>query len=227
MGYENGGTLKCTSGCRFDTSECVGVCGDDFVCFSNPCFSGETVVNVLGKGSTKMEDLQVHDNVLAGTKTGASIYQEVYSFGHLDHSSKFEYLQIFHDNTKTAGSNNEELIEISPAHLVCLVDKHAPVRADTVQVVDQLLLLNTLHHGTEPTTVTKIKTVVRKGAYLPLTTDGTIIVNDITASTYVSIHHNATQVIDFLVSTLQISEQRLFHYWITPYRMVCRGVSSK
>ena len=72
--------------------------------------------------------------------------------------------------------------------------------------------------------VTKVTSVVRNGAYLPLTPDGTIVVNGVLSSTYVSIDHITPEITGRF---LGLSQHNLFHWWLAPYRMVCLGISSK
>jgi hypothetical protein len=174
-----------------------------------------------------MKDLEVHDKVYTGwnTKTGAPVYQSIYSFGHLDSASEFEYLRLFHDQIimTSADDDDDQPIELSAAHLIFLAETSHPVRADTLQVGDRLVLKK--NECDQYVTIRKIESIVREGAYLPLTLDGTIVVNNIAASAYVSIHHNAPSVIGLI--TPNLSEQSLFHMWMAPYRMVCMGVSAK
>ena len=180
------------------------------------CFSGETTVNVLGKGSVFMKDLQVNEQVYTGNDSrGTAVYQPVFSFGHLEHRAPMEYLRIFHNK---AGSP----LEISPDHLIFLAHRPAPVRADKLKKGDNLIFKCLACESTEAATITMIKTVTQNGAYLPLTPDGTIVVNNIAASSYVSIDHNTPAI----VSHFGLSQHQLFHWWLSPYRMVCMGISS-
>jgi Hint module len=220
-----GGQLRCNSDCRLRSYDCVEyVCR--FPCVDAECFSGMTTVDVLGKGKVLMKELQPNDQVLTGSDQDKNpIYQTVYSFGHWIPTSESKYIQIYHDQMK----EDQEPIEISPAHLIFLQDSKQPVRADSVEIGDVLVL----HHFTDSSnnfeeeyaTVTQLEMVTREGAYLPLTPDGTIVVNGVAASTYVSIQHNAPTVTGLILKG--ISEQTLFHWWLAPYRMVCLGVSPR
>ena len=62
----------------------------------NPtCFAEDATVEVKNKGTASMKDLQVMDEVFAGTDAnGKLIFQPVYGFGHYDRDSPNEYLQI-------------------------------------------------------------------------------------------------------------------------------------
>ena len=59
---------------------------------------------------------------------------------------------------------------------------------------------------------------------MPLTKDGTIVVNNLLASTYVSIQEQAPGIVQAFSSVF--SEDQLLHWWLAPYRMVCLGISS-
>jgi hypothetical protein len=164
-----------------------------------------------------MKDLQVQDKVYIGNKGNQPQYQQVYAFGHLDASSPTEYLII---HTAQSGSNP---LEISPAHLLYVNGKTDPVRADAIQPGD-ILSHKPVDAPAKAVAVTKVDRIIRKGAYMPLTKDGSIVVNGIHASTYVSILENAPGIVTKFQSFL--SEHDLLHWWLAPYRMVCTGVSS-
>ena len=209
--HENGGELKCTNECKFDFSDCI----KDADIGEQGCFSGDTTVAVLGKGPVMMKDLKVQDKVYSGSNSaGTPIYQEVYSFGHWQDNKRQEYIQMYHSKASVP-------LELSPTHIIFVVeDILVPTRADRVHVGDLLLLDN--DGVQEAVIVTNIDRVNKKGAYLPLTRDGTIIVNNITVSVYVSIQHEAPRII-FKLGFI-FSEQTLFHWWLAPYRLVCMGV---
>ena len=61
---------------------------------------------------------------------------------------------------------------------------------------------------------------------MPLTKSGTIVVNGIKASTYVSIFDDAPSIVHLFGSVFRLSEQRLLHWWLSPYRLVCMTLSS-
>jgi hypothetical protein len=203
LGFASG-DLACKD-CMYDLSGCE----PKTVTKTKGCFSGEATVDVLGRGLVMMKDLKLNDKVLTGSKND---YQPVYSFGHLDKEMIVEYLQIYTDD-------KELPLEVSPDHLVFLADSKSPVRADQIKKGDMV------YKSMGPIEVTKIKSVTRKGAYLPLTPDGTIVVNGVLASAYVSISKDSPTIIHLF--GYHITEQTLFHWWLSPYRMVCMGLSSK
>lgn len=171
-----------------------------------------------------MKNLQVNDHVYTGNNkvTGGAVYQPVYSFGHLDRSAaSVDYIQIFHDKT----SKTKPPIELSSDHLIFLASSSSPVRAETIKVGDTIKL-KTADQATEQVAVTKIDTVTRTGAYLPMTPDGTIVVNDIAASVYGSVQqHYPSKFVGKILGI--VPEQTLYHWYNAPYRMVCLGISPK
>jgi hypothetical protein len=182
------------------------------------CFSGETLVTVQNKGLLKMKDLMVNDQVYTGSDgRGNPKYQSIYSFGHLDRSTPVEYIRIY-------ATKNDNPIELTPAHLIFLADTQDPVRAGAVKAGDKLVLAKSDTNAMEHAVVTKVDSVTRTGAFLPLTPDGTIVVNNLVASTYVSIDHNTPDIINHF-SWLVMSQHNLLHWWLAPYRMVCMGIS--
>lgn len=175
-------------------------------------------MQVLGKGTTLMDDLEVNDKVFVGSEdSNKSIYQGIYGFGHYNKNNLTEYLQIH-----TSPSSNEPL-EISAAHLLYVEGKDHPVRADTIQRGD-VLIQKGPHSSTTSVQVTKILEVRHKGAYMPLTRGRSIVVNGILTSSYVSIMDDAPEVVTKYLKV--VSEDQLLHWWLSPYRMVCQRVPS-
>jgi hypothetical protein len=132
-----------------------------------PCFSASAKVNVQGHGTLAMKDLQVGDQVM--TKSGS--FQPVYAMDHVDRNKPTNFIQIF-----THGKMDP--LEITSNHMLFVATAAKPVPASHVKVGDTVLGI----HG--PTKVTKLSHVQRNGFYNALTASGTIVVNDIVASTY-------------------------------------------
>ena len=166
------------------------------------CFSKDATAEVEGSGPVAMQDLQVGDRVL----TGSGKYQPIYSFGHYSEDRAADFLQIY-----TKG--NKQALEMSGNHL--LFKDGQAVRADSIQVGD------VLSNGQ----VTKIGSQFKQGLYMPLTEEGTIVVNGVVASSYVSITDQAPSSVKKSMAFLG-NEQNLLHWWLSPYRMMCLGVSS-
>ena len=98
------------------------------------CFSGDTTVQVQGKGALPMKELQVNDHVLVGKDSNNKpLYQPVYGFGHHETSTPQEFLQIH------TSPNTGKPLELSAIHLLYVEGKKDPVRADAIEVGDVLM----------------------------------------------------------------------------------------
>ena len=175
---------------------------------SPACFSKDATVQVLGQTEpVKMEQLQVGDKVLVQDNA----YETVYAFGHLEEQTKAEFLQIY-----TQG--NKKALEMTGNHLIYKQGK--TVRADSLKIGDQL---------SSGRTISKINTIEKQGLYMPLVTgDGSLLVNDVLVSSYVSIAQEAPKAVEVSQMYFGTSQEHvLLHWWLAPYRMMCLGVSDK
>lgn len=172
------------------------------------CFSATSTAWVESVGPVAMKNLEVGDRVL--TKSGG--FQSVYGFGHRQEDEESVFYQIYTDDG--------DPIELTGNHLVRVVQeegKQEATRADMVRVGDQLI------KDQQVTAISKITTTQKEGLYMPLTVDGTIVVNGILASNYVSIQDQAPTAVGQISSLL--SPDAILHWWLSPYRMLCLGVS--
>jgi len=176
------------------------------------CFSGVSIVNVFGKGPVEMKRLEVGDRVLSGRSDGS--YDMVYAHGHLDATSPAEFLQIW-----TKGK--EKPLEISEEHLVFVQGKRNPVRADSIKVHDALQGQNN-----EAAPVTEVRKITRNGRYAPLTTGGSLVVNGIKASSYVTMQKDGVEFAMILGTPVPVSQHDIVHMTLSPLRMLCLGMSS-
>lgn len=177
--------------------------------FGLGCFSEVATANVQHKGPVVMKNLQVGDKVLTSSNT----YQPIYSFGHYNPTKKAEFLQVH--------TQDDAVLELTAEHLVFLKDQEYPVRADSLKANDSLL-------GQEgvPRTITKINKVQRQGLYTPFTADGTIVVEGIVASSYVSLQEGNDLLEMKSGRQLPFSMHDYIHMGMSPFRMYCLGVSS-
>ncbi|CAB9512915.1 Peptidyl-Asp metalloendopeptidase [Seminavis robusta] len=142
------------------------------------CFSPLNEVQVLGKGTVFMPDVQIGDRVL----TASGSYETVYTIDHYHPFRPTEYLQLKASfsslNTTRLLRQQDLFVELSPFHMIFLQDSAYPVPANEVRIGD---LLQTTQG---PAQVAHITSVVSEGLYNLLTTSGTIVVSGIVASTY-------------------------------------------
>lgn len=171
------------------------------------CFSGESIVELKHGATIPIQDLRIGDYV----KTGVDSFSRVYSFGHFEAEVETTFLQIFTKKSLT------KPIEISADHMI-FVDKEA-IPAGAVKVGHYF----TLGNG-ELDEVVKIKSVIRVGAYAPFTHTGTIVVNDIVASNYVSFEalSGVLSAGGFKIA----SYQWIAHVVQAPHRLYCTLLSN-
>ena len=170
------------------------------------CFSGHTVVEVLGQGPTRMDGLKIGDSVLA--MNGA--FSVVYSFGHYEPATETKFLQIFTHN------DQEHPLEITEDHLLYTKSSDSDstmhlVPTSTIQVGDTLVAAA---WATQPAIVREIRKVVRTGAYSPLTEAGNLVVGGVAASNYVTRAWIPNVVSSTLLHYLQ-------HGATLPYQVYC------
>jgi len=170
------------------------------------CFSGSSLVEVKGKGIISIDQLNVGDEV----RVGPDSFDHVFGFGHKTHSGKFSYLEI-----KTTENSNS--LKISKSHMLFVVDIgsgeiHA-VPASDVKVG------NWLHtDSTIPAQVEDIISVFDEGAYAPFTKSGTIVVNGVVSSNYVSLQGTDTLTVGSVKTSLNM--HFLAHFFTSPFRVL-------
>jgi len=163
------------------------------------CFSGNTLVQVAEKGETMMRDVRVGDRVL----TEGGVYETVYSFGHRDEKLPAKYLKILPSS-----------LEVSQDHMV-FVDQKGAIPASLIEVGDKLI---DFHGGT--ILVEEIHEIERVGAYSPFTHSGTLFVNGILSSSYISFQNSS--VLKIGVIETPFTYQWLAHAFMAPNRIWLR-----
>ena len=166
------------------------------------CFSGDTRVQVENKGSVEMATLEIGDKVLvSGNK-----YEPVYAFGHRNVGAYADYLEIHSD-----GTNNP--LQISSDHMILSGGEHW-VPASVLRVGD------TLSKGDGSVVLaTEIRDVTRKGIFAPFTASGSIVVNDIVASNYISFQGSEYLKIGEFATPFTF--QGLAHTFESAHRLAC------
>ncbi|CAB9497601.1 Extracellular metalloprotease [Seminavis robusta] len=174
------------------------------------CFSKLATVPVQFAGATEMSKLRIGDHVL--TSSG---YAPIYGFAHDDTTTKASFLQIYTENS------SKNPLEMTGEHLVYLPNQSNPVRADSIKVG------HVLANEADGARVTKIGKVTREGLYAPLTPDGTIVVDGIVCSCYVSLQTDEKEYVSLKGGFSTVFSQHVIsHMWLAPVRMICLGVST-
>jgi len=175
------------------------------------CFSEDTTVQVEHQNvPVLMKDLKVGDRVL----TTDHEYAPVYTFGHRLPAKKDVFVQV--DTV-----NPEANLQMTGEHLVFVEGKSDPVRADSIQPGD--ILQTTEDSGAR---VVATFLLIREGLYAPITTKGTLVVDGIAASSYVSLQDHASEKVELNGFTL-MSQHKFVHMSLSPLRMACLGISSR
>lgn len=177
------------------------------------CFSASTTVVAEGKGEILISELEINDKVL--TADGA--FQPVYGFGHARASEETDFVQIY-------TNLRDKPLEMTADHLVYLSGQKIPVPASQLKIGDHLS-----GAGGQTVEVTKLGMIAREGMYSPFTADGTIVADDVVASTYIAFDLGDGKLSSRLeiAGVRMMSWQALSHMYQTPHRLLCLMVSPK
>ena len=193
-----------------DCNDCITSCCGSCCQLAMGCFPKDATVDVLGKGDTTIDMVEIGDKVRT-----ASGYSKVYSFayGHTDEEKKHDYVRLLTDDA--AGTS----LELSPNHILFVGKRGEPKMAKDVVIGDSVQI-SSKSPGSEirHADILSIEITQKKGQYAPLTEDGTIIVNNVLASVH-SIEGAAPEVNLFGITLIDIHqfEQMLF----APLRLLC------
>ncbi|XP_024531827.1 warthog protein 4 isoform X1 [Selaginella moellendorffii] len=128
------------------------------------CFPGDATVQMYNGEIKFVRELNVGDKVAVGK----NIYSDVYGFGHKDADAISKFFQVH------SASN---MLELTAGHFVPVAvnGKLMYKRAEDLKVGDSLW---------ESSKITEISKVEKLGLYNPLTLSGSIMVNNVLASTH-------------------------------------------
>lgn len=144
------------------------------------CFSANDVVETLTRGTQKMTDIRIGERILAlDPLTNRLVYSEVLMFLDWDPMARRPFLEV----STTSGRT----LTVTASHLVLTgsVNASRTVFAERLSIGD-VLLVRKNDNSSEVTEdrIVRIEPVVRTGIYAPLTTTGTVVVDDVVASCY-------------------------------------------
>jgi len=179
------------------------------------CFSGQVRVRVDDARHTiPMQDVRIGDRVL----TSKQHFEPVYGFGHYETTQEVSYLQVY--TSRGHHSPPRPPLEISKDHMLFVQGFSVPVPASYLKKGDVLLGVHGGEDDIGHRTVVDIVHVTRKGAFAPFTPSGTIVVNDVMVSCFVSFQ--GSHVLNLGGITLPLSYQWLAHAFETPHRIICK-----
>ena len=187
------------------------------------CFSGLGQVHVEHQPEpVNMKDLRIGDRVLTSNKQNS--YQQIYGFAHRHEMQPTIFYRIVTEHSHTESLN---ALEISGEHLVFVRARSGPVRADSIQVGDTLVQWKVATSTYDFAIVKEISKLSRDGLYAPLTPDGTIVVNDIVASTYVNVQGTTrspgAEYVELgrRMMVTPLLQSQAIHLWFSPLRLIC------
>ena len=123
-----------------------------------------------------MDQLKIGDLVLSGDGS----FSKVYSFAHKQPNTKIQYLHVL-----TASMDKNQPLEISAEHLI-YVHKEASSAKKLVPAASLKVGQYLVAHDGSSSEIRSVKIRPSKGVYSPLTASGTLVVNGVVASNYVS-----------------------------------------
>ena len=171
------------------------------------CFSPLSTVVEKKKGKMLLKDLQFGDHVQAANGK----YQPYVLSPHSSASKPTSFVQIHTDSS-------ENPLEVTPGHMVFLHSKDLPVQANKVKVGDLMIGVDGLK------TVSKIDMVKRDGFYNVLTSDATLFVDGLLASSMTELNKEGKKHISF--GPFQV-HAHTFVSWLTPLLHIgCNKIDS-
>ena len=173
------------------------------------CFSLESTVEVQGKGTTAIKDLQIGDMVLSDEHGS---YTKFYSFGKWDDVAPILFLRIFTESTTKP-------LEVTGNHMIYKAFEKMSVPARFIKVGDIVKTAD------GPAKVTFIKEATRQGLANPLTLSSTMVVDGIVTSNWVEIP--AHDGVSFDYGWFTVGNRKIVHLETisriiySPHRLIC------
>ena len=183
------------------TCDCVSVSTNGNVCMQYSCvttprraacFPGQSLVQTKDGSKKSLANLNIGDDVLVMNKDNQLIYEPIIEFIHMKRTGFYEFLSIQIKNTS---------LYISANHLIFLANGSAVFagqlrREDRIKYYDQNQLIST--------EIESIYLTNEEGYYAPLTSSGTIIIDNVLVSNYATISDHY----------LAHSVMQIYRWWI-------------
>jgi len=188
------------------------------------CFSGESLVDVQGiDAPIPMKNLRIGDMVrVSSGRTNHHAgegFEPVYSFGHYspDIVGDFLEVRVIDDDTTSARTP----LQISPDHMLSVKSRGGFIPASALKVGDKIKNGGSGGDDTE-LIVSSIRAVRALGVFAPFTPSGTIVVNGIVSSSFVSMDSSAEKSsILRRIGGVEVSHQWIAHSFEFPHRVAC------
>ncbi|CAL7937556.1 unnamed protein product [Xylocopa violacea] len=165
---------------------------------SGGCFPGRSLVRTMDGSTKRLDQVRLGERIAALDSNGDIVYSEVIAFLDRSLTERRQFVRL----TTESG----RVLTLTPAHLVP-VEGRSSVFAGRVEPGDKILVRdpadeNEVEHRLRWDKVVDNRLVLEEGIYAPLTTEGTVLVDDVVASCYAF-----------------VDNQELAHLAFLPYRM--------
>jgi len=184
--------------------------GDDGLEDDHKCFSLESKV-LTSKGLKSIMQLKIGDILLTiGTNHKSAYVQketELLGFLHRDFTSKSSFVQVY-------TTNSSSILTLTPDHLISSMDNNGITKFIAASNLKPGMIV---HLGTNlPGLITEVRFTEQIGFLAPITSDGTLIVDNILVSCYVS--HKGYPGITHEVSHMALLPYRIAKYFLNFWR---------
>ncbi|OAD53896.1 Sonic hedgehog protein A [Eufriesea mexicana] len=173
---------------------------------SGGCFPGRSLVRTEDGSTKRLDQVQLGDRIAALDSSGDIVYSEVIAFLDRSLTERRQFVQL----TTESG----RVLTLTPAHLVP-VEGRSSVFAGRVQPGDKILVKdpadeNEVEHRLRWDKVVDNRLVLEEGIYAPLTTEGTVLIDDVVASCYAFVDNQEVAHIAFLPYRMWSSVKSFF-----------------
>uniref|UniRef100_A0A6B2L6G0 Hint domain-containing protein n=1 Tax=Arcella intermedia TaxID=1963864 RepID=A0A6B2L6G0_9EUKA len=174
------------------------------------CFPGDSLVLLENGSRIAISSLEIGDKVCSFNLLQEEVqYSEVYTYGHRNQSILAPFIKIQYQTESLKGSSY-----LSPQHLIFTLTKLHPFLLNSkpakhAQKGDIIIKNN--GKDIQLATITSVSRETKKGIFNPITTLGTILVDDILASCYCSVPHDVAHLLFSPLRSLH-SEQSKAHF---------------
>jgi len=152
------------------------------------CFPGSSIVTTEDRGPVRISELMIGDSISAAAEGDFSpVYSKVLTFFHVKTNVTYDYIEL----TTASGAK----ISLSANHLIFVSSSEysAPFDLPADQVRLGQYLWTRGEKGVSASLVSEITFKQDVGVYAPLTEHGTLVVNNIIASSFASGRHSEKQ----------------------------------
>lgn len=172
---------------------------------SGGCFPGKSKIRTSNGIQKSLSDLQVGEKIAALDSRGNVIYSEVLAFMDRQPMEKRQFIKL----TTSSGKH----LTLTPAHLVPVKqnDVETVTFSARVKIGDRILVQDNIPSTSSALpesrlrwdTVIEAKLILDSGVYAPLTSEGTVLIDDVVASCYAL-----------------VDSQTIAHYAFMPFRFI-------